>query len=73
MLSPPQRPWVAWGKCVPQYLLYCFDGQQLIRCDKFFAPGDEAAIKGALTRHDGPAELWRGKHKIKRFEPPALP
>jgi hypothetical protein len=54
---------------MPQYLLYCFQGQQFVRCDKFFAPDDEAAIEGALTRHDGgAAELWRGKARIKRFE-----
>jgi hypothetical protein len=54
---------------VPEYLLYCFRDQSLTRCDTFFAPDDEAAIEGAVIRHDGAAaELWRGSRKIKVFE-----
>ena len=56
-----------------EYLLYCFSGQQLIRCDVFFAPDDQAAIDGAITRHDGAAaELWCGARKVAVFgEKPA--
>ena len=54
---------------MPEYMLYCFHEQTLSRCDTFFAPDDEAAIEGAITRHDGAAaELWCGSRKIKVFE-----
>ncbi len=54
---------------MPEYLLYCFEGQKLVRCDTFHAPDDESAIEGALTRHDGAAaELWSGSRKVKVFE-----
>ena len=52
-----------------EYLLYCFSGQQLIRCDVFFAPDDQAAIDDAIARHDGAAaELWCGARKVAVFE-----
>jgi hypothetical protein len=38
-----------------EYLLYCFDGFKLKRCDRFEAPNDEAAKEEALARHDGKA------------------
>jgi hypothetical protein len=53
---------------VPEYLLYCFDGQQMVRFEVFHAPDDEAAIDGARTRHGGfAAELWAGSRKVKSF------
>ncbi len=59
---------------MPEYLLYCFRGSKLIKCDNFFAPDDDAAIEGAITRHDGAAaELWRGSYKVKVFEEEATP
>ena len=52
-----------------EYLLYCFSGQALIRCDVFFAPDDQAAIESAITRHDGAAaELWCGARKVAVFD-----
>jgi len=51
-----------------EYLLYCFEGQKFVRCEHFFAPDDETAIEGALTRQDGrAAELWQGSRKVKVF------
>ena len=43
------------------YLLYCFDGHRLIRCDHFLATDDESAIDHAFEHHGGmAAELWTG-------------
>jgi hypothetical protein len=51
-----------------EYLLYCFDGFKLERCDRFKAPNDEAAIEEALVRHGGKAaELWTNNRKIMDF------
>jgi len=61
------------GERLPQYLLYCFDGPKFVRCDVFSAPDDEAAIAGALSRHDGlAAELWEGSRKVKIFTGPEI-
>jgi hypothetical protein len=54
-----------------EYILYCFEGSKLLRCDSFSAPDDHAAIEEAIARHDGAAaELWRGSRKVKVFEKP---
>ncbi len=51
-----------------EYLLYCFDGYKLERCDRLDAPDDEAAIEESLTRHGGKAaELWSDNRKVKNF------
>jgi len=53
---------------MPQYLLYCFSGHRLERCDHFNAVDDAAAIEESLERHDGKAaELWCGPRKVKDF------
>lgn len=51
-----------------EYLLYCFEGGEVVECDVFFAPGDREAIEGASTRHDGrAAQLWSGSRKVETF------
>ena len=51
-----------------EYLLYCFDGYRLERCDRFDAADDQSAIEEAMARHDGKAdELWSDNRKIKEF------
>ena len=51
-----------------EYLLYCFEGSQFVRCDVFHAADDEKAIETAIERHDGRvAELWTGSRKVKSF------
>ncbi len=57
------------GADMHEYLLYCFDGPRLVRCDRFDAPDDATAIEGAIARHDGKAaELWCGSRKVKVFD-----
>jgi hypothetical protein len=54
---------------VAEYLLYCFDGFKLERCDRFKAPSDDAAVEEAVKRHDGKAaELWCGTRKVTDFD-----
>ena len=51
-----------------EYLLYCFDGPRLVKCDTFLAPDDDAAVEGAEACRDGrAAELWSGSRKIMTF------
>ena len=51
-----------------EYLLYCFHGYKLERCDRFDAPSDAAAIEESLLRYDGKAaELWSDNRKVKDF------
>ena len=51
-----------------EYLLFCFDGYKLERCDRFDAPDDDAAIEESLLRYDGKAsELWSDNRKVKDF------
>ena len=52
-----------------QYLLYCFVGHKLERCDRFHAADDAEAIEEAVRHHDGKAaELWCGTRKVDAFE-----
>ena len=54
---------------MPEYVLYCFAGNKLERCDRFDAGDDAEAIEEALHRYDGrAAELWSGNRKIDTFE-----
>jgi hypothetical protein len=54
---------------MPEYVLYCFAGNKLERCDRFAAGDDAEAIEEAVRRHDGKAaELWTGARKIYTFE-----
>ena len=54
---------------MPEYVLYCFAGNKLERCDRFAAGDDPEAIEEAVRRHDGKAaELWTGARKIDAFE-----
>jgi hypothetical protein len=51
-----------------EYLLYCFDGFKLERCDRFEAPDDETAIAQAIARHSGKAaELWSNGRRMTNF------
>ena len=51
-----------------EYLLYCFDGHRLDRCERFNAASDAEAEEKALKRHDGRAsELWCGGRKVAEF------
>ena len=53
---------------MPEYLLYCFEGHKLERCDRFDAADDGEAIEEALRRHDGKAaELWCDTRKVHVF------
>ena len=59
---------------MPDYLLYCFEGHKLLRCDRFSAVDDEEAVADALRRHDGKAaELWCGTRKVDDFPGPGEP
>ena len=54
---------------MPEYVLYCFQGNKLERCDRFDAADDSEAIEEAVRRHDGKAaELWCGARKVDAFE-----
>jgi hypothetical protein len=54
---------------MPEYVLYCFAGNKLERCDRFNASDDAEAIEEAVRRHDGKAaELWTGARKVDAFE-----
>jgi hypothetical protein len=54
---------------MPEYVLYCFAGNKLERCDRFGAGDDAEAIEEAVRRHDGKAaELWTGTRKVDTFE-----
>ncbi len=56
---------------MPEYILYCFAGNRLERCDRFDAGDDAEAIEEAVRRQDGKAaELWAGARKIDTFEAP---
>lgn len=51
-----------------EYLLYCFTGYKLERCDRFDAPDDAKAIEEAIRRQGGnAAELWSDNRKVKDF------
>lgn len=51
------------------YVLYCLDGPKLVRCERFNAPDDEAAIAESLRlRGSNAAELWCGPRRVKMFE-----
>jgi hypothetical protein len=51
-----------------EYVLYCLDGPKLVRCERFQAESDEAAIAEALRRQgSNAAELWRGPERLKVF------
>jgi hypothetical protein len=50
------------------YVLYCLDGPKLVRCERFTAADDEAAIRESLRRQGSQAaELWRGPHRVRMF------
>jgi hypothetical protein len=54
---------------MPGYVLYCFTGNKLERCDCFEASDDSEAIEEAVRRHGGrAAELWRGAVRIDVFQ-----
>jgi hypothetical protein len=51
-----------------EYTLYCLDGFKLIRCERYNAESDSAAIDEALRRQDSLAvELWTGARKVKQL------
>jgi hypothetical protein len=50
------------------YVLYCLDGQKLVRCERFKAVDDEAAVKESHRRQGSQAaELWCGPHRVRTF------
>ena len=50
------------------YVLYCFDGSKLLRCERFTAPNHEEAIRESLRRRGGQAaELWCGPERVRMF------
>lgn len=50
------------------YVLYCLDGPKLVRCERFKAPDDEAAISESGRRQgSNAAELWCGPRRVKMF------
>ncbi|HEX5182699.1 MAG TPA: hypothetical protein VFW19_06045 [Allosphingosinicella sp.] len=50
------------------YVLYCLDGSKLVRCERFAAASDEAAVRESLWRQGSQAaELWRGPKKVRTF------
>ena len=54
---------------MPEYVLYCFVGPKLERCDRFDSADDSEAIEEAVRRHDGKAaELWCGARKVDSLE-----
>jgi hypothetical protein len=51
-----------------EYLLYCFDGHRLERCERFKAANDAEAKEEALRRQGGrAAELWCAGRKVAEF------
>jgi hypothetical protein len=51
-----------------EYLLYCFDGHRLERCERFKAANDAEAKQEALKRQGGrAAELWCAGRKVAEF------
>ena len=51
-----------------EYVLYCFDGSRLVRCERFRAENDSAAIARSLQlQGTNAAELWCGPHRVKIF------
>jgi hypothetical protein len=72
IVTPPaESPFcrqVVLGVTIAEYILYCFDGPKLARCDHFMAESDEAAVTEALLRQGmNSAELWCGSRKVKDF------
>jgi hypothetical protein len=53
---------------MPGYVLYCLDGSKLVRCERFRASDDEAALREAHRRRGSQAaELWCGAHRVRTF------
>jgi hypothetical protein len=50
------------------YVLYCFDGPKLVRCERFAAANHEEAIRESLRRQGSQAaELWCGPDRVRMF------
>jgi hypothetical protein len=59
---------------MPDYILYCLDGPKLVRCERFSARDDEAAIRESLRRQGSQAaELWCGSRRVRMFVKEPVP
>ncbi|HEX4736420.1 MAG TPA: hypothetical protein VH331_02545 [Allosphingosinicella sp.] len=56
------------------YVLYCLDGQKLVRCERFTAADDDEAVRESLRRQGTQAaELWCGPHRVRMFAREPIP
>jgi hypothetical protein len=57
-----------------EYILYCFEGTGIVRCESLTADSDEAAITESLRLQGShAAELWCGARRVMTFAPISTP